>query len=436
MHSKFLLAGTHSGSGKTTLTIGILGALLERGIKVQSFKAGPDFIDTGLHGIVTGSLSVNLDLWMMGDDYVKGIFNKYSEGMDAVIIEGVMGLFDGTPSAADLARFLKVPVILIIDAYGMAESIRPVVRGYMEEAMDKGIRISGLIFNRTGGIEHYKRLRESIRDLNIEVFGHLPRNRNFQIPSRHLGLYRAEESPLSEDAIGELKKMVNEFIEIDSLLKKTKVKEYIPSFQSERDKKITVGIARDEAFSFYYRDVLDGLREQGAEIIEFSPLNHEAIPDNLDFIYIGGGYPELYAERLSRNHSMKESIRKWIQDGLPLYAECGGLMYLSRGIYIDNLFYPMTGALPFTVRMMKRPVLGYRYVELINTGIQCRGHEFHYSMIEGGDEGVEKIFRVFSKDGIYLKEEGYLFKKTLSTYIHLHNIDRIIKWLTEGSWTK
>lgn len=437
MCSKFLIAGTHSGSGKTTLTLGILSALKERGLKIQSFKAGPDFIDPGLHSLITGTQSVNLDLWMMGEEYVKELFSKYSEGMDAVIVEGVMGLFDGSPSTADLASYLGLPVILVIDVYGMQESLRPVVRGYVEEAKDRGVELLGLIFNRTGGEGHYGKLKESIKDLGIEVFGYLPKDKYFMIPSRHLGLFRAEESPLSEEAIKKLAGAVTGFIDIDRLLKITEFTCYIhqQSQPSSSGLKLCIAIARDIAFSFYYRDVLEGLKNSGAEIVEFSPLSDREIPEGVDLVYIGGGYPELYAERLSGNQSMISSIRRWAMEGRPIYAECGGLIYLSKGIYMDNAFYPMTGIFPFSTRFMERPVLGYRLVEHEGSGVYCRGHEFHYSVIE--DEKIEhgeKIFRVFSKEGKYLKDEGFLFMRTLATYVHIHNIMPVIKWLVEDVW--
>ncbi len=439
MCSKFLIAGTHSGSGKTTLTLGILSALKERGLKIQSFKAGPDFIDPGLHSLITGTQSVNLDLWMMGEEYVKELFSKYSEGMDAVIVEGVMGLFDGSPSTADLASYLGLPVLLVIDVYGMQESLRPVVRGYVEEAKDRGVEIIGLIFNRTGSEEHYRRLCGSIKDLGIDVLGHLPKNKKFKIPSRHLGLFTAEESPLPEEAIKELTEYIRAFVDIERLLKLT----YKPAEQQIKRPGThlnflgnpKISIARDIAFSFYYRDVLEELKNSGAEIVEFSPLSDREIPEGVDLVYIGGGYPELYAERLSGNQSMISSIRRWAMEGRPIYAECGGLIYLSKGIYMDDAFYPMTGIFPFSTRFRERPVLGYRLVEHEGSGVYCRGHEFHYSVIE--DEKIEhgeKIFRVFSKEGKYLKDEGFLFKRTLATYVHIHNIMPVIKWLVEDVW--
>ncbi len=436
MSSKFLIAATHSGSGKTTLTLGILRVLKERGLKVQSFKAGPDFIDPGLHGLITGRPSVNLDLWIMGEEYVKGIFNKYSDAVDAVVVEGVMGLFDGSPSNAELARCLGLPVLLVIDTYGMAESLRPVVRGYMEEAKERGVDITGLIFNRTGGEEHYKRLRESIKDLRVEVFGYLPRNKNFTIPSRHLGLYRAEDSPLSGEAISELTECIRKFIDIDRLLRQTHAqKDYLchgnSKLKIQSSNCPAIAIASDGAFSFYYRDMIEGLKDSGAEIVEFSPLHDREIPEGVDFIYIGGGYPELYAQELSENQSMIESIKRWALEGRPLYAECGGLMYLSKGIYINNVCYPMAGIFPFHTKMNEKPVLGYRLIENAINGELYRGHEFHYSKIEERDKKVERIFRLYTKDIRYLKEEGFLFKKTLATYVHIHDVGSIIKVLTE-----
>lgn len=261
MPSEFLIAGTHSGSGKTTITVGILNALKKIGLKVQSFKAGPDFIDPGLHGLITGRPAINLDLWLMGEDYAEGLFNKYTEGMDVAVVEGVMGLFDGSPSSADLARYLGLPVLLVIDTYGMQESLRPIVRGYMEEAKDRGIEIIGLILNRTGGEKHFKKLKECIKDLGIEVFGHLPKNNNFSIPSRHLGLYRAEDSPLSEEAIKELTESITGHIDLGGLLKITnravhqrlksrRAEDFRPSKPLRCYRTLKIGLARDRASVF------------------------------------------------------------------------------------------------------------------------------------------------------------------------------------------
>ena len=447
-----VITGTHSGCGKTTITLGVLAALKKKGMAVQSFKAGPDFIDTGLHKIITGRPSRNLDLWMCGEEYVKACFHKHSTGVDISVVEGVMGLYDGDFSTARLADALNLPVILVVDAYGMAESAGAVVKGFMEYKNPNLIK--GIIFNRVASERHFKRLKNSVR--GVEVLGYMPRDLNFEIPHRHLGLAVAEENPITNENIDRLADAVSEHINIDWIIDSSlsgcrshesgnpdskdngfllSCGKYLDSCFRRNDKahlpirrfahSPVIAVAYDKAFCFYYEDNLDLLKAAGAEIIKFSPLYDQAIPQ-ADAIYIGGGYPELYAGELSKNQSMLEAIYNWADSGKPMYAECGGLMYLSLGIHdFEGNFFRMAGVFPFETQMKNgRSHLGYREVILNDDcihgkkGDKLRGHEFHYSEIK--PPALTTCYSLFDNTGQYLQNEGYRIENTLASYVHLH----------------
>lgn len=441
----FVVAGTHSGCGKTTITLGLLAAFREKGLAVQSFKAGPDFIDAGLHGIITRRPSRNLDLWMCGPDYVRSCYGRHSSTAEISVVEGVMGLYDGNPSTADLASTLGIPVVLVVDAFGMAESAGALVKGFSEygaglDNNSHGLSCNflGIIFNRVASERHFLRLAASIRD--IPVIGYLPRDGGFEIPHRHLGLATAAEEPLDAGSLAQLAGAVLRHVDVERIVASLGVSEgrgnstqeaAMPLFGTSD---MTVAVARDRAFCFYYEDNLDLLRQAGAGIVEFSPLRDSGIPENADALYLGGGYPELYAGALSENRGMRESVREWVESGRHLYAECGGLMYLSRGIHdMEGRFFPMASVMPFETEMKKkRSRLGYREVRLAEDcvlgpeGAFLRGHEFHYSEIrdvpgkEDREGGARNIFLVRDNRGGDVACEGFRFRNTLASYVHLH----------------
>jgi cobyrinic acid a,c-diamide synthase len=469
-----VIAGTHSGCGKTTITLGLLAALRKKGAVVQPFKAGPDFIDTGLHGMITGRRSRNLDLWMCGEEYVKACFERHATDADIAVVEGVMGMYDGEFSTARLAEVLGLPVVLIVDAYGMAESAGAVVKGFTEFGVKsyelseecKKINTSnsklltlyskllfaGVIFNRVGSERHFRRLKDGVQD--IPVLGYMPRDLQFKIPHRHLGLQVAEENPIAHDGIDKLADAVLEYIDVDEILRgaggqgdKLRVKshelrvkkpeelEMQDSKLQTRNSKPRIAVAYDRAFCFYYEDNLDMLIEAGAGIVRFSPLADSSLPDDIDAVYIGGGYPELYAKELSWNSSMLESIRNFAMHGGSVYAECGGFMYLTEGIYdFDGNFHRMAGVFPFKTSMKKgRASLGYREIELNadcmlgRKGETIRGHEFHYSEVEnsgqrseGSGQSVDLTYLVKDGSGNEINREGYRIRNTIGSYIHLH----------------
>jgi cobyrinic acid a,c-diamide synthase len=433
---------------------------------------------------------------MCGKKHVVDCFEQHAADADCAVVEGVMGMYDGDFSTATLAQLLGLPVLLVVDAYGMAESAGAVVKGFVSydtemrghgdtekttlrtgeaekrgdgELTDSPIHrftdspvpvIAGVIFNRVASGSHYARLKESVKD--IPVLGYLPRDLQFEIPHRHLGLTVAEESPLAKENIEKLADAVLEHIDIDELLESAKRRagglEHSPTHRftdspvhrSTRSPRIA--IAYDKAFCFYYDDNLDALREAGADIVPFSPLSDNRLPEHVDALYIGGGYPELSAEELSRNASLLHYINEWIQAGRPAYAECGGLMYLSQGIYdFTSAFFPMAGVFPFETEMRKgRSHLGYREILLEeecilgSKGETCRGHEFHYSQIKDRSQKTEvrsqrtdkekslnsglctltsdigTIYSVRDKSGQPLLSEGYRTKRVLASYIHVH----------------
>ena len=426
-----VIAGTHSGCGKTTVTLGIMAALKKKGLVVQAFKAGPDFIDSGLHRVITGRPSRNLDLWMCGKDYVGSVFSRHSQDADFAVVEGVMGLYDGTLSTASLAARLNLPVVLVVDAYGMAETAGAVVEGLAAHAEEK-IEFAGVIFNRVASETHYDRLRASVR--GVKALGYLPRDLAFEIPHRHLGLTVAEENPLAGEQVDRLADAVLRHIDVNALMERSSGRKQHyrrAKFGTAARAQTVVAVAYDKAFCFYYEDNLDLLRDEGAKIVCFSPLNDEAIPEGAHAVYIGGGYPELYARDLSMNQPMLGAIRLWAASGKVLYAECGGLMYLSRGIRdFDGKVFGMAGIFPFDTRMKKgRSKLGYREILLREDCVigskdaVVRGHEFHYSeIIDGSHVGPEvaEIYSVRNGAGHALREEGYRYKRALAGYVHIH----------------
>jgi cobyrinic acid a,c-diamide synthase len=433
----FVIAGTHSGSGKTTITLGLLAALRKRQFEVQSFKVGPDFIDSGLHRLATGRVSRNLDLWMCGEAYVRSCFQRYSSGADVAVVEGVMGLYDGDSSTATLAGTLGLPVILVVDAYGMAESAGPLVKGFRDwglAAGNHGAPLAGVIFNRVASGRHYDRLVRSVKD--VPVLGYLPRDLRFEIPHRHLGLVVAEERPVSAEGLDRLADTILEYVDVDLLLDACRV----PTLPSPPPESFGIGteagaapvriaVAADRAFCFYYQDNLDLLEASGAKIVLFSPLVDRALPENIDAVYLGGGYPELYAADLSSNEPMRASIKEWASGGGPVYGECGGFMYLCEGLHdFDGNRFDMAGVFPFQTAMIKgRAHLGYRQVRFVEdcplgrAGQDARGHEFHYSRVTTpGDERVELAYRVSSASGEDLGLEGYRVNNVLGSYTHIH----------------
>lgn len=420
-----LIAGTHSGCGKTTVTLGIMAALRQRGFAVQPFKCGPDFIDPSLHLAVTGRVSRNLDIRMCGPDWVRQCFRCHApaDSQSISVIEGVMGLFDGgSGSAAELAALLKVPVLLVLDVRSAAESAAAVLRGF--ESLDPRVRVAGVIFNQVGSAKHLQLVSEAVRrHCRAEIIGWLPRESGISLPSRHLGLHMGTEAALDRQRLISL---IEEHLDLDRLIQlagEAQAPEAPCAALPQPVSKVRLGMAWDEAFCFYYQDNLDLLRAAGAEIVLFSPMHDKALPEKLDGLYFGGGYPELHAARLAGNESLRAQVLAFSRAGRPVYAECGGFMYLCEAVAdSEGRLHPMAGVFPVTARMGQRVRrLGYCRAELREdcllgpAGSFLYGHEFHYSDIDPMPEQVRRVYAL--DDG---RAEGYLLNRTLAGYVHLH----------------
>ncbi|HID97843.1 MAG TPA: cobyrinate a,c-diamide synthase [Thermodesulfobacteriaceae bacterium] len=420
-----IIAGSRSGSGKTTVALGLMAALTGLGLKVQPFKCGPDFIDPTLHRLVTGRVSRNLDIWMCGENFARQTFARHSRNADISIIEGVMGMFDGgDSSSAALAAGLGVPVVLVLDVRSTAESAAAVLKGF--ETLEPQMAPRGVILNMVAGPRHLELVSEAVRKhCRAEILGHLPRSLNFAIPERHLGLHMGHEASVSPRAIAELAGSFRKHLDLDKLMdiaSESESRDMI-SRQPSAGPSARIAVARDKAFCFYYEDNLDLLRSAGAELVFFSPLEDECLPEDITAIYLGGGYPELYLETLSGNGKMLAAVRRWAENGGRIYAECGGFMYLTMGILDgDERFHSMVGIFPVLARMRKKRVaLGYREVCLKDdcligsAGTMLRGHEYHYSRIDEMPPEVPRLYAV--NNGT---EEGYGYKNVLGSYMHLH----------------
>jgi cobyrinic acid a,c-diamide synthase len=435
--NRIVIAAPHSGSGKTTLTLGIMDALKRRGLQVAPFKVGPDFIDPGYHRLITGTPSVNLDGWMCGLDFVRSTFAHHGAGADIAVIEGVMGLFDGIDgvseagSTAEIAKVLDTPVLLVVDARSQARSAAALVHGFA--SFDPAVRVAGVIFNNVASANHERILREALAASapEIQVIGCLPRDPELAIPSRHLGLMTAEENPLSETFLQHLGEVIDRYLDLEvivGLAGRSPIPTPTLPLKGGEDRVdgVRIAVARDAAFCFVYEDNLRLLRELGAELCSFSPLADAALPPGISGIYLPGGYPELFAATLAGNAPLKEEIRGAIEADMPVYAECGGFIYLTRGVAGPEGTHPFLGIFPVETRMLpRRKALGYREVELLQgsvigaKGTRARGHEFHYSEMCEMPGGVERLYRV-SKKGAVLGEEGYRYRNCLASYIHLH----------------
>jgi cobyrinic acid a,c-diamide synthase len=434
----FLIAGTASGVGKTTATLALIATMRRRGLIVQPFKSGPDFLDTGHHTRIAGRAARNLDTWMLSVGANEDVLREASTGADLVLVEGMMGLFDGKDgaaengSSAEIAKLLQLPVVLVLDAAKSARSIAAVVLGF--ERFDSELRLAGVILNRPASERHFKMLETAIvSSCQTAVLGWLPRDAGIAIPERHLGLHAAEEFNNPESTkrqVDTLAIIAEKHLKVDALssLQCGFAFEGTPFISpQEEEPYVRIGVARDHAFSFYYEDNLDLLRQHGAEIVPFSPMMDSVLPDGLDALYLGGGYPELHAQQLGDNQSMLQSIRMFAASDRPVYAECGGMIYLSRQLTtLDSHTHTMADVLPFSVEMTnKLAKFGYVTVDLTRDcllgvrGTTLRGHSFHYSRIIES-HGLPTSYRVNYSLSAQQEDEGLSVGNILASYIHLH----------------
>lgn len=425
--SAFLIGGTASGSGKTTLTLGIMAAFKARGLLVQPFKCGPDFIDPSLHRMVTGEISSNLDLRMCGKEFCNHIFHKRLNNKDVAVVEGVMGLFDGgIASSAALAQELRLPVILVVDARSAAESVAAVVKGF--EVYSADVVIAGVIFNRVGSSRHRELIERGMAGIcSVKILGFFPRDIRFEIPDRHLGLHMGEEKPLDDLQVTQLVQAVEKHIDLDLLLeislRPQTSQGKLSNISPKKTKMLRLAVARDKAFCFYYEDNLELFAASGIELAFFSPLSDSRLPVGCKGIYFGGGYPELHAGALSDNWQMLSAVREFGRSGGIVLGECGGFMYLCDQITTnDQQSHGMTGLFPFKVLMKERlSRLGYRRPKLIRDcflgrkGQELHGHEFHYSELIDIPKSVTTLYQLSDNT-----QEGYTCKNVIGSYVHLH----------------
>lgn len=437
---RVVVAGTHSGAGKTTATMALIAALRARGLQVQPFKAGPDYIDPGYHAAVAGRPSRNLDTWMMGPDAVVECFQRSAASADVSVIEGVMGLFDGAGprdeagSAAHLAKLLGAPVVLVLDGGGMARSAAAVVLGF--HRFDPDVDVAGVFLNRLGGEEHHLLLKEAIEHgAGVRVLGYLPHDPGLHIPERHLGLVSAAERSGWADTARRLAELGARHVDVDGLLELARSAPPLaappPRVFPARPAPVRcrIGVARDRAFTFYYEDNLDLLAAVGAELVPFSPLADPALPEGVDGLLFGGGFPEVFRAELAANAGMLASVRAAIAAGMPVYAECGGLMYLCQGIAgPGGDVAPLVGAVPAVARMLdRRAALGYvtvtalRDTVIAERGQTLRGHEFHWSVLDGAPpEDGFPAYRTETRRGGAAAAEGWARGDLLASYVHVH----------------
>ncbi|TFG55425.1 MAG: cobyrinate a,c-diamide synthase [Methanomassiliicoccus sp.] len=426
---RVVIAGERSGTGKSTVTIGLLMALKRKGIDVQPFKVGPDFLDPMHHTRVTGRPSRNLDTWMF-PAYVPQALSNGMVGADMTVIEGVMGMYDGFDgrseegSTAHLAKVLQAPVLLVLDAKASARSLGATALGFRD--YDKDVDLAGVIFNNVAGQRHLDMLADSLRG-EIPCLGGIPWAENMGLESRHLGLVPAGELQ-DQGRYDLIRNGVEESIDLDSLISLAKKAPGIAlprPLDTDAPIKARLGVALDEAFNFYYQDNLDILRSMGADIVPFSPLRDD-LPD-VDGLYFGGGFPELFAEELEGNVKMREAVRQAGNVGMPIYAECGGLMYAcSEVVDLEGRSWCMSGLFDAQVQMTKRlESLGYVEARVIRDNILgragdvIRGHVFHYSKVSGMNEDgfAYDLDRV---KGIVDTKDGFVKDNVLASYSHLH----------------
>jgi cobyrinic acid a,c-diamide synthase len=429
-----VVAGVASGVGKTTVTLGLMEAFRRRGLTVQGFKIGPDFIDPGFHEIATGRGSYNLDGWMCGRDHVLATVARHAEGADLAIVEGVMGCFDGVEATSDegstaqIAKWLAAPVVLVVDAQAQARSAAAVVLGF--EQFDPATKVAAVIVNKVAGDRHARGIREAVAmRCAAPVVGVLPHDAQIALSERHLGLVTSGEGGFTEAKRAQLAAVTERAVDLDALLALAVPAPRTIDVRSSpipAVRRVRLGVAHDDAFCFYYRENLALLRAAGADLVYWSPLTDRALPP-VDGLYLGGGYPELYGRALGANTAMRRAVRAFAEGGGAVYAECGGLMYLAEALEdLAGDRFPMVGLLPATVRMRpRRMTLSYTEVTLQAdsplgaAGTLARGHEFHFSTLDPVPRSVERVYRLRRRGGDE-GVEGYRIGNALLSYVHLH----------------
>lgn len=433
---QFLIAAPTSGSGKTTISRGLMALLVKKGLKVQPFKCGPDYIDTKYHSAVCGRLSINLDTFMASRGHVRQLYARYASDADVCVVEGMMGMYDGYDrdkgSSAEIAALLHLPVVLVVNAQSAAYSMAPLLSGFMHFRPD--VHIAGVIFNRVGSPRHYEMLREVCEDLQLTCLGYLPKEKMLEQDSRYLGLDFSKQE--TAETTTRLINLIDRYIDWKHLLKISSLplpeeisgnNGKVPCLQPSEKCNITVA-RNEESFSFLYAEHLDILHSMGT-VTFFNPEDNQPLPVETDFLYLPGGYPEKHVEKLSQAIRALASIREYIEAGGRVLAECGGMMYLSQGICFDglqqinNVYYPMIQALPFSISNQKQNrklSLGYRQFDY--NGLSLRGHEFHYTQFlrTEGQPIPTSIVQVYNAKGQPVDTPVFRYKNVIASYTHLY----------------
>ena len=431
---RLVIAGTSSGVGKTTVAVGIILALRNRGFKVAVFKCGPDYLDPTYLTRASETVCHNLDGWMMGRDAVLRTFSRWTQGKDIAVIEGMMGAFDGLSptsdegSTAQIAKWLSAPVLLVLDASGMARSIAAIAHGFSN--FDSDLDVKGVICNRVGGQGHLELLRSA--SVDIPVVGGLTDSPHVHFPERHLGLYPADEQVVSDTTFTALRDSIEAGCDLPAIMEISRAAVPMsavtqPAVDPGTVRRCRIGVAYDDAFHFYYDDNLRYLEAYGATLVRFSPTDDDVMPD-VDGLYFGGGYPEIVADTLTYNTNMRNEIRRFAEGGGPIYAECGGLMYLCLAIRtVDGQRHDMVGVFPGEVVCADRlQALGYVDVETRDSsavgprGLKFRGHQFRYSSVEFDGQDVDCVFSVKRGYGGQGIDEGYRRYNVVASYVHAH----------------
>ncbi len=431
---RMLVAGLGGGSGKTIVSLGLARAFTEQGLSVQAFKKGPDYIDAKWLGLASRSITSNLDPFLLSAHVLQNLFWSRARGCDLALIEGNRGLYDGkdvqgTCSSAELAKSLACPVVIVADCTKVTRTMAAIILGLT--AFDPQVDIRGVILNRTAGGRHQKILRQSIEQYtDVRVLGVLPKLPENPIPERHMGLI--SDAEFSQDPFGGLAAFLRDHADLEACLN---IARHAPAVEmgltplfppAGTGSRVRIGVARDAALWFYYQENFDALRQAGADLVEFSLLADKELPD-VDAVYMGGGFPETLAEGLTRNTGMRRSVKSRVHDGMPVYAECGGLMYLSRELHFEGLVYPMADVFPLDTKVFKKPQ-GHGYmsstVAISNPfyPLQARltGHEFHYSRCVDTSAVSAFVFQVELGQGMAKGHDGVLFRNCLAGYTHMH----------------
>lgn len=434
---RLVIAAPHSHAGKTTITLALMAALTRRGLRVAPFKVGPDYIDPQLHRRAAGHPSYNLDTYMVSGTRVQETFQRVAQDADIAVIEGVMGLFDGSSptsrvgSTAEVAMLLNAPIVLVVDAAGMAASVGALVHGF--RTYDPDVQLTGVLLNRLGSEGHYRYLIPALEQEGVEILGYLPKQEGLSIPERHLGLLPASETDFVTPLLDQLIDLTERYLDLDRVIQLAQAAPPLEPLRAaappaKKSPRIRLAWAQDEAFHFTYQENLDLLTAAGAEIVPFSPIHDHALPQGTDAIWLGGGFPELFAEPLSANTSMRAAVRACGENGTPIYAECGGFMYLCDWLQDQQgERYPQVGLIAGGSRMTASlQQFGYAQATFLQgtcfgpAGVEVRGHRFHYSVYEPGEAAPDCAYRIQRLRTGETHLEGFGAGNVLATYFHLH----------------